>query len=125
VDRRLRHDVLLGYQGFLTGASWRCIVGGRIGREIYDHSLGTLDGANLSGLGLSGAVHSYSVPIGNTQPLLRGSSVALNPADFVNGFGLGWIFNPTATNSHGAWFTHGLCPPSKSGYGDAVVCPGF
>jgi hypothetical protein len=40
-------DVLLGYQGLPTGASWRYMVGGRIGRDLETHSLGNLDAANL------------------------------------------------------------------------------
>jgi RHS repeat-associated protein len=108
-------DIALGYQGLPTGASWRYMLGGRIGRDIYDHSLGTLDGTNLAGLGLSGKVTSFSVPLGITAPLVRGSTVTLSAGDAVSGFFLGWIFNPTAVNSHGKFLAHGQCSPSTSG----------
>lgn len=113
-------DVLLGYQGLPTGASWRYITGGRIGQDIVAHSLGTLDASNLDALGLAGKVTLYSVPLGITAPSLRGGTVTLSAGDAVNGFFLGWLFNPEAINSHGQFLAHPMC--GHSNYFDPVMC---
>ncbi|MFO1295066.1 MAG: hypothetical protein U1F25_00300, partial [Rubrivivax sp.] len=114
-------DIVLAYQGLPTGASLRYMLFYR-GDPLVAHSLGTLDAANLVALGFAKHAELYSVPLGMIAPMRAGTVVTNSVGDAVNGFFLGWIFNPSAANSGGSFLAHRQCRDA-AGYFHRY-CPG-
>jgi hypothetical protein len=89
------NDLVLGYQGLPDAIGYEFISEFR-GQPIYSgHSLGALRASNLVALGFASSANIHSLPFGNISP--TGTTVFLGELDFVNGFFLGGVLNPTAT----------------------------
>jgi len=88
------NDTVLGYQGLPDAVSYEFIADYNGNSISVGHSLGALRASNLVALGFASSAKIYSLPFGNISP--TGVAVTLGRFDFVNGFFLGGVFNPSA-----------------------------
>jgi hypothetical protein len=90
-------DTILAYQGLPTATSIHYLFSNAYGQPLSGHSLGALDVANLSGLGLVSRAQYFALPFGKVA---TGGDIHLGSSDLISGtifgFPLGAILNPDA-----------------------------
>lgn len=105
-------DIALAYQGLPTASAQELLSmipeGGQAG--LVAHSLGTIDMANLSAMGMAPSARLLALPLGVIGPF--GAATAIGRCDIVPFFGVNGVLNATTTT----FYNTGSGPVASHGF---------